>query len=71
MEIPAEVLVHNELLGVKGGRATLLRVSEHGYYEVNMTFGERIHRVLLPIVQTVIISREAEQAFFTHDEVER
>jgi hypothetical protein len=71
MEVPAEVLVHNELLGLKGGRATLIRVSTDGYYEVNVAFGERTHRVLLPIVQTVLIARDAEQAFVQQDEVER
>ncbi len=27
MELPAEVLIHNELLGIKGGKGTLLQVS--------------------------------------------
>lgn len=71
MELPTEVLVHNEMLNVKGGRATLIRISDDGYYEVNMTFGDRTHRVLLPVEQTVLISRDPEQAFVTQDEVER
>ncbi|HEV7515757.1 MAG TPA: hypothetical protein VGR07_05600 [Thermoanaerobaculia bacterium] len=60
MELPAEVLIHNETLGVKGGKGTLLQVSD-GYYEINCVFGERLHRTLFPIQGTVLISREPEQ----------
>ena len=62
MELPAEVLIHNETLGVKGGKGTLLQVSSEGYYEINCYFGERLHRTLFPIQGTVLISREPEQA---------
>ena len=60
MELPAEVLIHNETLGVKGGKGTLLQVSD-GYYEINCFFGERLHRTLFPIQGTVLIAREPEQ----------
>ena len=60
MELPAEVLIHNETLGVKGGKAALLQVSD-GYYEINCFFGERLHRTLFPIQGAVVISREPEQ----------
>lgn len=62
MEVPAEVLIHNEILGVKGSRGTLLAVSPHGFYEVNLRFGERLHRVLLPVVGTVVIGQQPEEA---------
>lgn len=61
MELPAEVLIHNETLGVKGGKGTLLQVNAEGYYEINCYFGERLHRTLFPIQGTVLISREPEQ----------
>lgn len=60
MEVPAEVMVHNEQLGMKGTRATLLQVSDDGYYELNVKFGERVHRVFLPIGGTAVIAREPE-----------
>lgn len=60
MELPAKVLIHNQLLGLKGGRGTLLRISTEGYYELNLTFGQQPHRVLLPIKDTVIIHQEPE-----------
>jgi hypothetical protein len=70
MELPAEVLIHNETLGLKGGKGTLLQVGE-GYYEVNCTFGERVHRTLFPISGTVLISREPEEATRPDLEIER
>lgn len=60
MELPAEVMVHNELMGMKGTRARLLQVSADGYYELNVKFGERTHRVLLPVASTGVIAREPE-----------
>lgn len=71
MELPAEVLIHNELLQVKGGRGTLLQVNPDGYYEVNLTFGERIHRTLFPIQGTVLISRQPEDTTRQDLEIER
>jgi hypothetical protein len=70
MELPAEVLIHNEILGVKGGKGTLLQVSD-GYYEVNCAFGERVHRTLFPISGTVLICREPEETTRLELEVER
>jgi hypothetical protein len=62
MELPAEVLIHNETVGMKGSKGTLLTISPHGYYEANVRFGERLHRVLLPIARTVVIAQVAEEA---------
>jgi hypothetical protein len=71
MELHTEVLIHNETLGVKGGRGVLLQISPDGYYEVNCTFGERVHRTLFPIHGTVLISREPEEATAAETEIER
>jgi hypothetical protein len=71
MELHTEVLIHNEILGVKGGRGILLQISPDGYYEVNCAFGERVHRTLFPIQGTVLISREPEEAVGTDVEIER
>ncbi|HXU44754.1 MAG TPA: hypothetical protein VN783_04455 [Thermoanaerobaculia bacterium] len=70
MELPAEVFIHNELLGLKGHVGTLVRVAD-GYYEVNCTFGEKLHRTFLPIESTVLISREPEESSRLEPEVER
>ena len=61
MELPTEVLIHNAPLGMKGAPGKLIAISEHGFYEVNCAFGDKIHRVLLPIGATVLIAREPEE----------
>ena len=71
MELPAEVLIHSEILGIKGGRGVLLQVSAHGYYELNCQFGERMHRTFFPIQGTVLIQREPEQTTPAELEIER
>jgi hypothetical protein len=71
MEVPSEVLIHNELLGIKGGKGTLLQVNREGYYEVNCTFGERVHRTLFPIQSTVLIQRQPEDLTKVDQEIER
>ncbi len=71
MDLPAKVLIHNELLGIKGGKGTLVAVSPHGYYEARCAFGGKTHRVLFPIQNTVIIFREPEAEFEPGVEIER
>ncbi len=71
MELHTEVLIHNDTLGVKGGRGVLVQISPDGYYEVNCVFGDRIHRTLFPIHGTVLISREPEDATRPDMEIER
>lgn len=71
MELHTEVLIHNDTLGVKGGKGVLLQISGDGYYEVNCVFGERVHRTLFPIQGTVLISREPEETTRVDTEIER
>lgn len=71
MELPAEVLIHNEILSVKGAKGTLIQISPDGYYEINCIFGERPHRTLLPIQSTVLIAREPEEVLTSNQEIER
>jgi hypothetical protein len=71
MEVPNEVLIHNELLGLKGSRAALLRIAPEGYYEVNLRFGNNTHRVLLPMIGTILIAAEPEPQVGDQVEVER
>ena len=71
MELPAEVLIHNEQLGMKGAPGKLIAFSDRGYYEVNCAFGDKMHRVLLPIQSTALIAREAEAPPEAGLEIER
>jgi hypothetical protein len=61
MELPADVKIHNELLGMKGRDGRLIAVQPEGYYEILATLGEREHRLLLPIGSTILIASDAEQ----------
>ncbi len=71
MDLPAEILIHNALLGLKGGKGKLVRVSSQGFYEVKIAFGKKTHRVLLPVDETVVIFREPEAEWEPGVEVER
>jgi hypothetical protein len=71
MELPAQVLIHNQVLGMKGSKGILLQISESGYYLCNCNFGEKTHRILLPIDNTVLIVQAPEESFEEVLEVER
>lgn len=71
MELPAEVLIHNEQLNMKGTQGTLLTVSSDGYFEVDCKFGEKVHRVLLPIGRTALIHKDPEPPQEESLEIER
>jgi hypothetical protein len=71
MELPAEVLIHNEVLGIKGAKGTLIMVHDDGYYEINCLFGDRLHRTLFPIQGTVLIASAPEETLATDVEIER
>lgn len=72
MEVPVEVLVHNALLGAKGTQATLVRIADDGYYELILAFGDKKHRALLPVAQTVLIQRDSEEPLTAENlEIER
>jgi len=71
MELHTEVLIHNQIMGMKGHAGTLIQISPDGYYELNCTFGGRVHRTLLPIEGTVLINREPEDTTRQDLEIER
>ncbi len=69
MDLPAEVKIHNETLGMKGRDGRLVAIHAEGYYELTATLGEREHRFLLPIASTALIVSEAEETW-ANDSVE-
>jgi hypothetical protein len=71
MDLPAEIQIHNQLVGLKGGRGTLVAIHPEGFYEVKCPFGQSTHRVLLPIQETVIIFRQPELDYASEMEIER
>lgn len=63
MDLPAEVQITNEELGIKNGKGTLVAISPHGYYELRLSFNQRQHKVLVPISRTALIFRQPEPEF--------
>ena len=61
MELPVPVLIHNELLGLKGAAGSLIQIYPEGFYLVTTAFGSKVHRLQLPISQTVLILEEPEE----------
>ena len=62
MELPIPVLIHNETLGLKGAQGSLLQIYAEGFYLVSTYFGSNLHKILMPISQTILIQEEAEEA---------
>ncbi|MEM9557722.1 MAG: hypothetical protein AAGC60_25915 [Acidobacteriota bacterium] len=71
MDLPANVQISNDQLGIKNGKGQLVAISEHGYYELRLSFNQRQHRVLVPIDQTAIVFRDPEPEFASDIEIER
>ena len=61
MELPVPVLIHNDLLGLKGAAGSLIQIYREGFYLVSATFGSKVHKVQLPIGQTVLTHEEPEE----------
>jgi hypothetical protein len=70
IEREAAIKIYNEILGAKGAKGRLVRVSEEGFYEVTLESGGRDFTCLLPVAQTVILAAEPEEQVATM-EVER
>ena len=71
MDLPAEVQLHCDTMGLKGTKGTLVMVSPQGYYEVKLHFGQNVHRVLLPVDRTAVVFMQPEPVFDTNVEIER
>jgi hypothetical protein len=71
MEIPSKVSVFNMTLEVKGKIGTLVSINDLGFYEVSLEFKERLHTVLFPISETVIIFNDPLAQIASDFEVER
>jgi hypothetical protein len=71
MEIPGKVALYCPLIDAKGTVGTLVTVSDHGYYQVEVPIKGHIHVMLLPIAHTALYftqpEPEAEEGF----EIER
>lgn len=71
MEIPSKVAVFNGVLEVKGKVGTLITIAEAGYYEINIEVSGKLHTVLFPIADTVVVFNDAIPQIAPDFEVER
>ena len=71
MEIPSKVSVFSRTLELKGKPGTLVAVNSQGFYEITIDFKERIHTVLFPIDETVVIFNDPLPQIGADFEVER
>ena len=71
MEIPGKVALYCPLIDVKGTVGTLVSISDHGYYHVEVPIKGQTHVMLLPVAHTALYfadpEPEAEEGF----EIER
>lgn len=70
MDLPVGVLIHNEMLGLKGTHGVLMQIAEQGYFVAIVTFGDKLHRVLLPISDTVLILEDPEEETPSNEQIE-
>ena len=71
IDLPVDCLIHNSQLGFKATPGSLLQISESGFFMVSCLFGDKPHRVLLPIQETVLILEQPEEVVVDAVEVER
>lgn len=71
MEVPSRVSVFNRTLEVKGKAGNLIAISDSGYYEVTLEVNQKIHTVLFPIADTVLVFNEPLPQVSPDFEIER
>ena len=71
IDLPVACLIHNSQLGFKGNQGSLLHISDSGFYLVSCRFGDKPHRVLFPIQDTVVVLEQPEEVIGDAIEVER
>jgi hypothetical protein len=58
MDIPSKVYITCPTADLKQVPGTLIAISPHGYYELNVSFGSNTHQLLLPITGTTLTAAE-------------
>jgi len=71
MEIPSKVSVFNKTLELKGKVAQLVALDDRGFYELTMEVNQKVHTVLLPIAETVVIFNDPQPEIEVGVEIER
>ena len=60
MEIPGKVSVYCPLIDAKGTAATLVSISDNGFYRVEVAIKGKTHVMLLPFGHTALYFAEPE-----------
>jgi len=71
MEIPGKVSVYCPLIDAKGTAATLVSISDNGYYQVEVQIKGRSHVMFLPIANSALYFSEPEAIPEPEFEIER
>lgn len=71
MDLPAKVLVYNQLLNLNAAVGTLMAVRPEGFYELRLTSQGKLHRVLLPVAATAVVFAEPEPEVLPEGLIER
>jgi hypothetical protein len=71
IEREAPIKIYSEVLGAKGAKGRLVRVSDEGFYEVLLEVQGREYTTLLPVASTVILAAEPEMEVAPLEGVER
>lgn len=58
MDVPMKVYVTCPMADLKQVPGTLIAVSPHGFYEINVAFGANTHTILVPVVGTALTAQE-------------
>ena len=71
MDIPMKVYVTCPMAELKQVPGTLISVSSHGFYEINLNYGSNTHLILVPIGGTTLTAQEPVLSPAPSFEVER
>ena len=71
MEIPGKVSLYCPLLDAKGTPATLLSISQQGFYHLEVSIKGQQHAVFVPVAQAAVIFSDPEPQREEGFEIER
>ena len=71
MEIPGKVSLFCPLIDAKGTAATLVSISPHGYYQVEVPIKGKTHVMFVPVANSAMYFTEPEPESDEAMEIER
>ena len=71
MEIPGKVSVYCPLIDAKGTAATLVSISDNGYYQLEVQIKGRTHVMFVPVAHSALYFSEPEAIPDPEFEIER